>query len=232
MKRISFINLIGKRYDRFVVVKEVEPHIQPSGQKKRRMLCRCDCGNYKEVRLCYLQNGHAKSCGCLQTESRIKHRLSGHPLYWVWHAIKQRCYNPKSKVYKDYGKRGITLCGEWQNNVEKFIKWCLKNGWGKGLFIDRIDNDGNYKPNNCRFVDAGLNNRNKRLLTLRNKSGYRGVYRRKKDKKWIAAICVGGKSQRLGCFDNPLFAALRYDAKAIQLNDGRPLNFTSNILLN
>ena len=75
--------------------------------------------------------------------------------------IKERCYNPNSKSYKRYGGRGIKMCDEWLGDYKKFEDWCLNNGFKEGLAIDRIDNDGNYAPNNCRFVTTKENNQNR-----------------------------------------------------------------------
>ena len=86
-------------------------------------------------------------------------------LYRRYHHIKERCYNPNSKAYKRYGGRGIAMCDEWLNSYQAFEDWCLSHGFSKELAIDRIDNDGDYAPNNCRFVTAKENNQ-KRNTTL------------------------------------------------------------------
>ncbi len=83
-------------------------------------------------------------------------------LYRKYRHMKGRCYNPNDKAYKDYGGRGISICDEWLNSYEAFEKWSLSNGFEEGLAIDRIDNDGNYEPENCRFVTAKENNQNRR----------------------------------------------------------------------
>jgi len=83
-------------------------------------------------------------------------------LYTTWLHMKQRCFNPKIPQYKDWGGRGITICPEWTNDYTKFRDWALSNGYAEGLQINRINNNGNYEPNNCNFVTAKENNRNRR----------------------------------------------------------------------
>ncbi len=90
-----------------------------------------------------------------------RHGLSRHPLYRVWDSMIRRCSNRKHKQFKYYGKRGIRVCIEWWN-PETFILWALGHGWKKGLHLDRIDNSGNYEPDNCRFVAPKTNLRNRR----------------------------------------------------------------------
>lgn len=82
-----------------------------------------------------------------------KHGLSNEKLYRVWNSIKCRCYNENTHNYNNYGGRGIKMCEEWRNNFQNFYDWCLLNGYREGLSIDRINNNGNYEPLNCRFVD-------------------------------------------------------------------------------
>ncbi len=93
---------------------------------------------------------------------RIYHSLTNKKLYPVWNAMKQRCYNKKNKSYINYGARGISICDDWMQNFEAFYDWCIFSGWQEGLQIDRINNNGNYCPENCRFIKQELNVRNKR----------------------------------------------------------------------
>lgn len=91
----------------------------------------------------------------------IKHGFSNEPLYYVWIGIKNRCFNKKNKDYKYYGAKGIKMCKEWEDDYIFFKNWLLKNNYKKGLQLDRINNKGNYEPNNCRVVDSKHNNNNR-----------------------------------------------------------------------
>lgn len=152
------LNLTGQRFGRLIVIKE-------SGKNKwgyYKWKCKCDCGNIVFVIGSCLKSGGTKSCGCYQKEKATKHGLRNHPLFMVWQDMKRRCYNKKYKSYSDYGGRGIKVCDEWLNNFKTFYDFCITNGWKKGLCIDRENNNGDYNPNNCRFVRHKENNQNTR----------------------------------------------------------------------
>ncbi len=218
----------GMRFGRLTIIEEIESYHSPGGQSHRKIKAECDCGNVTEAMLCQLTTGKTRSCGCLVKEAMSRnmttHGHSKHPLFRVWDSMKQRCYNPNNGSFANYGYRGIEVCESWLNDFEAFYEWAIGHGWKKGLVIDKIDNDKGYCPDNCRFVDRGLSGRNKRLLTLANKTGYRGIY--KSGKKWAAKILSGGEKYYLGCFHDAVSAAKAYDEKAIELNAGHPLNFT------
>ena len=144
-------------------------------------------------------------------------------LYTVWVHMKERCYNKNLKRYKDYGGRGITICDEWLNDSEAFMIWAVDNGWRLGLVIDRKDNESDYSPENCRFVTYAESTINSRPKT-NNTSGFIGVHQHS-DGNWVAQIAAQGKRRYLGYFKSPRMAALRYDAEAFIINDGRPTNF-------
>lgn len=157
--------MIGKRFGRLIVVSEEEPYVSLSGKRVLVYKCKCDCGNVKNVRGTHLRQGRVKSCGCLKAEQethgndRIAH---------IWMHMKNRCYNPKSTSYKNYGARGITICDEWINDFFAFKKWALENGYNDKLSIDRIDNNGGYEPTNCKWssdVEQGRNRRNTIMLS-------------------------------------------------------------------
>lgn len=131
------------------------------GEKHRKFQCKCVCGKEREVLMTHLRSGKSKGCGCIGNY-KFTHNLSEHPLYFVWLTIKQRCYNKNKPRYKDWGGRGIIMCDEWKNDFKIFYDWSMKNGYEKGLQIDREDNDGNYEPSNCRYVTSKINNNNRR----------------------------------------------------------------------
>lgn len=170
----------------------------PSIKGRAKILCRClynGCGNEFVVTAADARNGHTKSCGCYNKymihTAKAKHGLSRKsPLYNIWGDIKKRCYNEKTKAYKNYGGRGIYMVEEWLCDVEKFASWCLENGWQKGLQIDRIDNDGPYAPWNCRFVTRRTNCRNKRTTVFLTIDGVRLPMIEHVEKLGLSYTCV------------------------------------------
>jgi hypothetical protein len=92
----------------------------------------------------------------------IKHGLTDHPLYIRWSCMKGRCYNSNNKSYSDYGSRNIKVCDEWRNDFKSFYRWAINSGWNPKLTIDRINNEGDYEPSNCRWTDRKIQNNNTR----------------------------------------------------------------------
>lgn len=163
-------NLTGMRYGKLTCVSSF------SKNKKTYWNCICDCGNKTIVYSGHLKNGHTKSCGCWSVEALISrsttHGKTRTRLYKIYHHMNERCYSPKAINYKNYGARGIKICDEWKNDFTAFYNWAIANGYDDKLSIDRIDNDGNYEPNNCRWVTRKKqcnNRRSNRLIECNGK---------------------------------------------------------------
>lgn len=134
------LELLGKRFGKLVVIEKAPRN--SSG--KLRYLCQCDCGNQRIVISTLLNKGLVVSCGCLKS--------STNRLYHIYYDMITRCYNKKAKSYKYYGYKGITVCASWRNSYNNFNIWALSSGYDDNLTIDRINSDGNYEPDNCRWI--------------------------------------------------------------------------------
>lgn len=151
MSRGKPLNLEGQRFGRLIVIKRVKTPNENDGHIY--WLCQCDCGNTAIVRGNRLISGITTSCGCYKKVASIKHGMFGTRIYQIWANMKRRCNNPDNIKYKNYGGRGIIVCEEWNKDFMTFYNWAINNGYSDKLTIDRINVNGNYEPNNCRWTD-------------------------------------------------------------------------------
>lgn len=164
----KLIDLTGQRFGRLTVLRQEGTN----HHRQALWLCECDCG--KEIRVAgyNLRTGNTSSCGC-KKEGRVvdKH------LYYTWRDMRQRCVFPHHPSYHNYGARGIFVCKEWIDSFDTFQRWAISHGWAPEghniLTLDRIDNDGPYSPENCRFTDRWTqanNRRHTKYLTLNGRT--------------------------------------------------------------
>ncbi len=174
------IDITNKRFGKLVAIERCK---NISG--KTAWKCKCDCGNTTYVSTSNLSCNRIRSCGCLKLEKLLErsttHNQRHTILYSVWRGLRQRCNNPKHNSYHNYGGRGIKVCDEWDKSFQSFYDWAYANGYSTEnqkdeklkLTLDRIDNNGNYEPSNCRWVDRKTQTRNMRTTKFITFNGER-----------------------------------------------------------
>lgn len=191
---MKFNDLTGKRFGHWVVISRAE-------NKGHHTMwnCKCDCGTKKAVYASHLTSGLSPSCGCI-TRGAIgglnrSHGMSKTRIYEIWCGIKKRCENPNSSGFHIYGSREIKICDLWRHDFLKFYDWAIKNGYSDSLTIDRIDVNGDYCPENCRWVDAKTQSNNTRRTIIVNYNG--------------ESLSVKQLSEKIGANYNRLLKAIR-----------------------
>lgn len=147
-------SIVGKRQGNLVVLS----HFKKGKSNSNYFCCQCDCGRISEVRANHFFNDKQTTCG--RYHKKYENSKIGEKLYNTWNRMIHRCYDPKNHKYYRYGARGISVCDEWKTDYDTFYNWAMNNGYQEGLSIDRINNDENYEPSNCRWATRKQQQRN------------------------------------------------------------------------
>lgn len=204
-------NYIGKKFNKLTVL-EIDHHDKYGTAFAK---CKCDCGNVCIATISGLRKGNNKSCGCMHeqvTRNIVKHRKDqtthggAHTrLYRIWRGMRSRCQAIGKRDGKHYADRGITVCSEWDMSFEAFRDWALANGYRDDLSIDRIDVNGNYEPNNCRWATAIEQGRNRRNTLY---AEYNGKQTPLKEVCEIEGVPYSTVWKRIKCYGMDLDSAL------------------------
>lgn len=206
IKKPNTTPLEGQRINKLSVMSRLPDRIRPNGKKRPLYLCECSCGNYCEVESQALRGGYKIDCGCGEkSRRRAAAEIEFGTAKKHWEASSSydhmigRCYDPKEPGYGNYGGRGIQVESSWASSFWNFLKDMGERP--AGFVLDRIDPNGNYCKENCRWVDRNLSSFNTRKAR-NNTSGRTGVYWFKRVSKWTAAIIFENKQIHLGYFED------------------------------
>lgn len=206
----SSINLIGKTFGRLTVtslLKERNKHMNKIWE------CSCECGKKTNVTTNALNSGKVNSCGCLALEIRTKHGKNRTKVYVAWQGMKDRCFNANNIHYDRYGGRGITVSQDWLS-FENFYRDMGDPNTNKHE-LDRIDNEKGYCKENCRWTTRSINNHN-RGSEKNSTSEYKGVYKAKGKRAWVASCYSNGVLLR-SRYLNEKEAAIAYNVYSLFL---------------
>jgi len=164
-------DISGMKFGSLVVIEK------DMATRKNYWICKCDCGNLKSIFRGHLTANRIDNCGCLTIKRRAAnkrtHGETNTRLFKIWNGMINRCRKIDKENYKHYGNRGIVVCDEWKNNYIEFKKWALNNGYSDNLSIDRVDNNGNYEPSNCRWAtnkEQANNKSTSHFITYKNET--------------------------------------------------------------
>ncbi|WP_432717822.1 AP2 domain-containing protein [Staphylococcus equorum] len=193
------MDIVGKQFNYLKVLK----YVGKNKHSKKLYNCLCTKCNKEKIMLgTVVKNGYSKSCGCLQKEKIKKkqttHGMSKTLIYQKWKGIKKRCYDSKAQNFKHYGGRGIKVCDEWKDDFVQFYS-DVGDVPFEGAELDRIDNNDDYKPSNCRWVNHQANSNNRRKYY--NKTGYTGVTFKPRLNKFQAQLYKNKKFIYLGLYE-------------------------------
>lgn len=221
-QKYSIEDYINKRFYYTTVIGE-DYSTTERGYPLRKFKCLCDCGKEHLAYVGMLLSGRQKSCGCykkIADKLPKSHGMSSTRPYSIWSKMINRITNPNDQRWPDYGGRGITVCERWKS-FENF--WNdMKEQYSNDLELDRIDVNGNYCPENCRWVSKSIQVHNKRKLAD-CESDYIGVTLDKRTSRWRSRICISkDKRKSLGTFNSEYQAALAYDNASEEIYGDRP----------
>lgn len=216
MSVLKLKDLTGNIYGRLTVLDQCE-HIRG----RVAWLCQCTCGNTKKAVGDDLQQGNTQSCGCWRDELRVL-RKTTHGMYLCpehisWRSMKQRCYDKNYDSYHNYGGRGIKVCDRWFDPENGFINFLEDMGERPdGASLDRIDNEGDYTPENCRWA-TGLEQVHNRRKSSKSPNKYKGVIWIEGVGKWRVTLYYNGQTYNVGHFYDEKEAARAYDKKGLEV---------------